>query len=373
MIFKVLNSDGRELHGEKLQWNLPQNGQPGEWMPWAGEGRLGQNDKGQFYFEGKKKSGVKGFSLYRDREVLERLGPTIYEAEYLGDHSEAIHRRDLIYVREARLLRKFHLWNERVAILFACDCMAHGLHLSEKCPSGIRPKFKLRRDYINAVRSYARGEISAENLEVARRAARGTIFTATWLDTREGAWKAACQSAESVAWSEAFGTIMGGSGVGYESERDWQLDRLMWYLEGRDKMEGPIQQKLSEEEGARVQSKLTRVMHFIQEERGMKAFSKAFAKLRANPPSAASDSWEYGAWRQAKEVFSIAGYSLDEYTATCHEPNLDDALRDLRCTLNGLGVEEECWIAHENGMSLRLRGRSFQIKPTALAQEEKEG
>ena len=178
-LYKILDFHGQARYGVGA-WHLPVGKRPGKWMP---------------KIEGELEPCRNGYHLARQRDLLDWLGPEIFEAEYRGEIIEADNK---VVVREARLLRRVSGWNETTARLFAADCARHVLLIFEKGhPNDGRP-----RRAIEAARAYARGEI-----DDAARAAR-----------------AAAWAAGAAAWA---------AGAARAAERKWQEQRLLDYLTGR--------------------------------------------------------------------------------------------------------------------------------------------
>lgn len=173
MYYKVLNEDGSACYGGHGQWSLPHDGKPGEWMPdIVGELVLCEN----------------GYHLCREGNLLDWLGPAIYEAEAGGGIVDGDNK---IACTRARLLHRLK-WDERIARLFACDCAEQVLPLFEqKYPDDARP-----RQCIETTRRFANGEATDEELAAAG-AAAGAAAKAVWA-----------------------------------AEREWQTKRLMQYLHG---------------------------------------------------------------------------------------------------------------------------------------------
>ena len=127
MLYKVLNEDGKCYHGGKGKWSLPiRNADgswtPGEWMPAV---------------EGKLKLCANGYHGCRDEQVLQWLGPAIYEMEGRGDHLDG---NDKSAYREARLPRRMN-WDRNVAVAWACDCAERVLPIFEaQFPDDRRPR-----------------------------------------------------------------------------------------------------------------------------------------------------------------------------------------------------------------------------------------
>lgn len=167
--YKVLDEDGTSpVVGHK--WPLPEDGKPGRWVKATGPLALCEN--GVHLCDG-------------ERQLLNHLGPVIYEAEVRG---ERIDGDDKIAVREARLVRRVPRWNERTARLFACLCAERVLPAFEsRFPEDDRP-----RRAIAVTRRFTEGEATREELtsaaySAARSAARSADSAA---DSAERAWQA---------------------------------------------------------------------------------------------------------------------------------------------------------------------------------------
>ncbi len=199
MIYKILEHDG-SARMSRGTWFLPKGKRLGKWMPpIVGDLVACQN----------------GYHLCREGDLLDWLGPAIFEVEYRGEMIEADNK---IVVREARLLRKCGGWTEATARLFAADCAERVLPIFEKeHPGDDRP-----RKAIAAVRAYERGEIDAAARSAARSAAESAAGSAAGSAARSAAWSAAWSAAESAAESAAR-----------SAEQKWQQKRLLDYLTGR--------------------------------------------------------------------------------------------------------------------------------------------
>lgn len=186
-LYKVLHTDGAAYHGGTGSWNLPSGKRPGKWMP---------------PIEGDIKPCRNGYHLCRESDLLDWLGPAIFEAEHNG---ELVEEQDKVVVRQARLIRPCGGWNEKTARLFAADCAERVLPIFEKG----RPNDDRPRKCIEASRAYARGEID----DAARAAARAAAWDAAW----DAAWAAARDAAWAAAW---------------DAEQEWQRKRPLQYLTG---------------------------------------------------------------------------------------------------------------------------------------------
>ncbi len=191
MFYKILQHDGSARMGRGT-WFLPKGKRPGKWMPpIVGDLVACQN----------------GYHLCRETDLLNWLGPAIFEVEYRGEMIEA---DDKIVVREARLLRKYGDWNGKTARLFAADCAERVLPIVEKeHPDDDRP-----RKAIATARAYARGEIDAA--------------------ARDAAWAAAGAAARAAAGDAAGAAAKDAAGdAAWAAEQKWQQRLLLDYLTGR--------------------------------------------------------------------------------------------------------------------------------------------
>ena len=139
---QVLGENGKPYHGGTGTWSLPTD-KPGEWMP-----RIDNIVPCE-----------RGYHLCRRGDLVNWLGPVIYEAEYRGEMVEA---DDKIVVSEARLIRRLDTWNERTARLFACDCAERVVHLNDD------PRVQA---CIDIARRYANGQATLNELDAASDAA----------------------------------------------------------------------------------------------------------------------------------------------------------------------------------------------------------
>jgi len=172
-VYKVLGENGEPVNGGHGKWSLPNRGKPGKWMPKIG-GELIPCEN--------------GYHLCRRKDLINWLGPTIWEAECRGDVVKA---HDKIVVREARLLRQLENWNERTARLFACDCSEWALSLfAEPDPRSIQA--------IWVARLYAVGKATEIELDAAWAAARAAAWAAAG-----AAAGAARDAAGAAAWAAA--------------------------------------------------------------------------------------------------------------------------------------------------------------------------
>jgi hypothetical protein len=128
MLYKVWDENGRSPVSGQGAWRIPQQDQPGKWMPPV---------------RGDLASGTRGYHLCRPQDLPNRLGPVIYEAEWRG---EQLDTPAGALVREARLVRRLPTWDQSTAWMFACDCAEHVLPLFEReHPYDDRPRQAGRR------------------------------------------------------------------------------------------------------------------------------------------------------------------------------------------------------------------------------------
>jgi len=126
--------------------------------------------------------------------------------------------------------------DDRVILLFACDCAERALPLFEaERPDDMRP-----RRAIEVARAYAKGETTLEEL----RAARAAAWDAAW--DAAGAARAARAAAGAAAWDAAWATARdaawdagaaawdagaaGDAERAWVAEREWQLSKLIEYI-----------------------------------------------------------------------------------------------------------------------------------------------
>ena len=188
-LFKVLDEHGRSCHGGFLQWSMPKDDQPGEWMP---------------NIVGPLVPCQRGYHVVTLAQLPQWLGPALYEVEV---RSERIDQDDKIVVSQARIVARVTTWTERTARLFAADCAEHAL----KAEQGVGREPDARSwAAVQAARDYAEGRLS----DKARIAARSAAWSAACA-AESAARIAARSAARNAAWSAAE-----------NGERAWQTDRL---------------------------------------------------------------------------------------------------------------------------------------------------
>ena len=217
MLYKVLGPDDRPCNGGSGEYNLPHDGQPGEWMP---------------PIEGELIPCENGYHLCTLAQLPSWLASRIYEAEGRGDHVDG---GDKIAYREVRLLRLCAGWNERTARLFACDCAERVLPIYERdYPGDMRP-----RDAIAVARRFANGEATSRELcaaeaaagDAARAAARAAAWDAAGAAAGDAAEAAAGAAAWDAAWDAAWAAARAAAraaawAAAWAAERAWQSERL---------------------------------------------------------------------------------------------------------------------------------------------------
>src|SRR3990167_5257178 len=174
--YKVLGAEGEAIHGGTGKWNLPENGEPGAWMP---------------KLPGPIIACERGYHLCVIKDVLSWIKPGA--SIFLGEgRGESATDSGKIAFSEARLLRKMN-WDARTERLFAADCAEHVLPLYEKrYPDDAGP-----REAIAAARRFARGEITEAEMRVKRNAAADAAADAAYAAASDAAADAAARAAAS--------------------------------------------------------------------------------------------------------------------------------------------------------------------------------
>lgn len=207
--YKGLNPDGSCYHGGHGAWPLPARNTDGSWTP------------GEWVeVEGKVEACVNGLHACRDRQVLEWLGPALFELEYDGEPVDAGNK---VVGRKARLVRRFESWNERTARLFACDCAERALPAYERSyPEDARPRMA-----VETARRYADGHATADELA----AASWDAGDAARVATGGAAWAAAWAAVRAASWCPTEVTVMDAVWAAVrDAELNWQYERLLHYL-----------------------------------------------------------------------------------------------------------------------------------------------
>ena len=204
--YKVLGAEGEAIHGGTGKWNLPENGEPGAWMP---------------KLPGPIIACERGYHLCVIKDVLSWIKPGA--SIFLGEgRGESATDSGKIAFSEARLLRKMN-WDARTERLFAADCAEHVLPLYEKrYPDDAGP-----REAIAAARRFARGEITEAEL-IEKRAAADAAAHAAYA-AADAAADAAAYAAAHAAYAAAYAAAADAA----DAEREWQGKRLIAYLSGK--------------------------------------------------------------------------------------------------------------------------------------------
>ena len=173
--YKFLDPGGRPRWGTGI-WHLPDGGRPGEWMPEI-TGLV---------------PGRRGYHVATPGQLVDWLGPELFEAECRGEH---IAHGNVHVFGEARLVRRIDAWNDQTARLFGADCAERALPAFETCcPGDPRP-----RRAIEVARAFANGQATEKDLAAARAAAKA----ATRAASGRAAWDAARDAAWDAAWAAA--------------------------------------------------------------------------------------------------------------------------------------------------------------------------
>ena len=213
--FAVSDVDGRFLDGQELSWPLPEGEGPGQWLPTV--------ERDLVTYEN-------GYEVYTPKQLLQYLGPAIWEVEVRG---ELLETGKVTMVREARIIAPTH-WNERTARLFACDCADRALKGERKAGRKLDERSS---DAVQVARHCAEGQATEQELIAARDAA-WDVFDRSNAGVEAAARCAfdACDvcDARSAMWHVAEDAAWADTGVAtWEAELRWQAKRLEEYLDGR--------------------------------------------------------------------------------------------------------------------------------------------
>ena len=219
--YKVLGKGRMACNSGKGKWP-----RPGTWLEAKGPLAPCQN----------------GLHLCRLGDLVSWLNEEIWEVEP-APGTETIVCDNKVVVRKARLVKQIKEWNEKTARLFAADCAEHVLSIYEKkYPDDDRP-----RNAIEAVRKYANGKITREELDAVGDSAWAAAWAAVgdavgtaaraaaWAAAGDSAWAAARDavgdSAWAVAWNSAWAAV-GDSAwdAARAAEGKWQTERQAYYL-----------------------------------------------------------------------------------------------------------------------------------------------
>ena len=131
-----------------------------------------------------------GYHIVKDAQILDWLGPTVYEAEPCDQHPP-VDDSDKWVTCRVRLTQKLN-WSDRTARLFAADCAKAAL-LGERA-SGREPDER-SWTVIEVATRFAEGDATADELAAAWDAARAAARAAAWDAAGAAAWAAARDAA----------------------------------------------------------------------------------------------------------------------------------------------------------------------------------
>ena len=194
--FAVSDVDARFLDGQELSWPLPHGKRPGQWLPTV--------ERDLVTYEN-------GYEVYTPKQLLQYLGPAIWEVEVRG---ELLETGKVTMVREARIIAPT-CWNECTARLFACDCVARALRRERK--AGREPN-KQNWEALRVVRLYAKGKATKQELAISFAATEAA--TATAWDAARATWDAA-RAAARATWPAA-------GDAGYATGATWYPVGATW-------------------------------------------------------------------------------------------------------------------------------------------------
>jgi len=213
--FAVSDINSRATDGQEFSWPLPHGKRPGKWLPMV---------------ERDLEAYENGYEVYTPKQLLQYLGPMIWEVEVRG---ELLATSMVTMVREARIVAPTH-WNERTARLFACDCATRVLKAERK--AGHEPDQR-SRDAVKVARRYAEGKATEQELIAARVAAWAAFDASNAND--EGVTRCAFDPCDvydtrSAMWHVSNDTLWADTGVAtWEAELRWEVKRLLEYLDGK--------------------------------------------------------------------------------------------------------------------------------------------
>jgi hypothetical protein len=208
--YKFLKPEGKPMFGTGT-WFLPKGKRPGKWMPKVEKLEMCKS----------------GYHAAPEDHLTEWCdGPHLYEFEGRGEMLQGCNK---VVFEAARLVREIPEWNSKTAVLFACDCAEHVLHLfEERYPNDKRP-----REAIQAAREYVDGKISIEEFNKATEAADAAARVARVARADDAAWAArAARAADVAAWAayDAVWAARAAAGAAWAAERKWQNDLLLKML-----------------------------------------------------------------------------------------------------------------------------------------------
>ncbi len=223
MLFKVTNEAGQSAHGVDVTHaaNLPVGNEAGPWMSEI-EGALVYQEH--------------GYHCGDESQILEWLGPVIYEVEHEGE---------MLVVQRAKVARKIRLtrrctsWTEQAARQFAVECAQRVLPVFEAVSASTAPKDAIEKaaaapanllapagagyaDEMDALKATADGvadEVRGEH-PLAAHAANAAAYAASGHEP----------AAVAAKYAAHFARLARGGGA--EEERAWQANRLLEILNG---------------------------------------------------------------------------------------------------------------------------------------------
>lgn len=165
MHYKILDGN-KATNGGRYEYSLPTQSADGAWTP--GEWTEPITDL---------VACESGYHLAKDEQLIQWLGPDIYEAEATGQMIDA---GDKIVCESVRLTRKLTGWNDQTARLLSVWCAREALKLIDNPdPRSIAA--------CDVAEKFANGEATEEELAAARDAAWAAAWAAAW----DAAWAAA--------------------------------------------------------------------------------------------------------------------------------------------------------------------------------------
>jgi len=173
--YKFLQKDGEPAYGTG-KWYLPKGKRKGKWMPFIEDIGLCK----------------RGYHACEQKDLIQWTNKELYEVELKGT---IIKDDNKVVAQQARLIRRIDSWNDKNARLFVVKCAKRVLPIFEKeYPNDKRPRIVIEK-----ARLFALGEISKEELAVARAAAGDAAGAAA----RDAAWAAAWDAARAAAGAAA--------------------------------------------------------------------------------------------------------------------------------------------------------------------------
>jgi immunity protein 5 of polymorphic toxin system len=205
---------------------------------------------------GEVESSMGRYHLCRIEELVDRIGPAIYEADC---REEPVDAATGVVAPGTVLKRRPPLWNRCTTWSFACDCAEHVLALFERAfPYDDRP-----RRALETTRRHLAGQATADELNdawnavhhaiqeirrdipwdagflagsAAAEAAAGECQAAVWMATRAAAraprWTTLWVAAWTASHADLGAALAGAWETASREERAWQAQRLKAYLAG---------------------------------------------------------------------------------------------------------------------------------------------